>query len=120
MLSRREKKIMQMIYDCCTSKKGTCLMSLPDILSSLPEKDKYTEQEVLDTIKSIALDDYIEALPTEKKGVLMYLFTLKTKGFAFKRELITEKRALYYKLIISGVGALITGIIAIIIRIIVK
>jgi len=95
-------------------------MSPLDILSSLSKKDKYLEREVLDIIKSIALDDYIEALPTEKKGELMYLFTLKTKGFAFKRELMMQKRALYYKLIFSGAGAIVTGIIAIIIRIIIK
>ena len=120
MLSRREKKVMLIIYECCVNKKGTCLMSPLDILNNLSKKDKYSEREVLNIIKSIDLDDYIEALPTEKKGELLYLFTLKTKGLAFKRELITQKRALYYKLILSGAGALVTGIIAIIIRVIIK
>jgi len=92
-------------------------MSPQDILKSLPKKDKYSGREILDIIKSIALDDYIEALPSEKKGELIYLFTLKTKGIAFKRELVTQKRALYYKLIFSALGALVTGLIAVIIKI---
>lgn len=95
-------------------------MSPSTILESLPNKDKYLEAEIIDIIKSLALDDYLEALPTEKKGELIYLFTLKAKGFAFKREIVTQKRALYNKLIISAAGALITGLIAIIIRLIIK
>lgn len=120
MLSKREKKVMQIIYDCCISRKGTCLIPLNDILKNLPKKDDYSQKEVLGIIKSVSLDDYIEALPTEKKGELLYLFTLKTKGFAFKRELVTQKRALYYKLALSTAGALITGLVAIIIKLIVK
>lgn len=120
MLNRREKKVMHIIYDCSINNKGTCLMSPFAIMEKLPVKDKFLEDEIIDIIKSLALDDYIEALPTEKKGELMYLFTLKAKGEAFKREIITQRRALYNKLWISAAGALITGLVAIIIRIVIK
>ena len=120
MLSQREKKIMSIIYDCCTSNNGKCLMSPWTIMEKLSKKDKFYEDEIIDIINRVSLDDYVEALPTEKKGELMYLFTLKTKGEAFKRELVMQRRALYNKLILSGVGALVAGVVAIILRTIFK
>lgn len=124
MLNRKEKKVMEVIFSNC-DKKGVCLISLKDVVEGANSKLKFkfdffkkqaalTEDEVLEIINNIALDNYFELLPTEKKGEQMYLFTLKEKGIAFKRELVNERRVFYYRIFLSAAGAVVAGLIAII------
>jgi len=125
MLSRKEKKVMEVIFSHC-DKKGACLMSLDNLAEEVNAKLKpkfnilkkeyeLSLDQILELIKNIALDDYFEYLPTEKKGEQMYLFTLKEKGVAFERELVNERRALYRKIYLSVIGAIVAGIVGLLI-----
>ena len=122
MLNRKEKKVMEVIFSTC-DKKGACLVSLNDIvektnsklkfkLNIFAKQSKLSQNEILEIINNIALDNYFEFLQTEKKGELMYLFTLKEKGIAFKRELVNERRVFYYRIYLAAAGAIVAGLIA--------
>ncbi|MCL1901090.1 MAG: hypothetical protein FWG51_01695 [Firmicutes bacterium] len=113
---------MEVIFSKC-DKDGACLVSFADIVEGTNSKLKLkfnffkkqtllSEEEVLEMIKNIALDNYFEFLPTEKKGEQMYLFTLKDKGVAFKRELVNERRVFYYRIYLAAAGAIVAGLIA--------
>jgi|GEM_PF-845142 len=122
MLNRKEKKVMEVIFSKC-DKNGSCLVPLADIVEGTNFKLKLnfgffkkqsllSENDILEIIKDIALDNYFEFLQTEKKGEQMYLFTLKEKGVAFKRELVNERRVFYYRILLAAAGAVVAGLIA--------
>lgn len=113
MLSKRESEVMNAVYTLCRN-GGVCLISPAELLSLLPPKKKYTEEQVEKILGELALDDYFQLLSSERKGEKMYVISLHASGYAFQRYTLQQKRDLVLKLgwaIASAVIAFLVGVI---------
>ncbi len=113
MLSRAETEVMNTVYSLC-HEKGVCLISPAELLSLLPQRKTYTEEGVERILNELALDDYFELLSSERKGEKMYVISLRTNGYAFKRYFAQLRRDGMVKIfwaVASAVVAFIVGLI---------
>ena len=111
MLNRRESEVMGAVYSLC-QEKGICLVSPSELLSLLPPRRKYTEEQVEKILSALALDDYFELLSSERKGEKMFVISLHANGYAYKRCSVQMKRDMTMKLawaIASAVVAFLVG-----------
>ena len=102
---------MNAVYSLC-HEKGICLISPAELLSLLPPRKKYTEEQVDKILSNLALDDYFQLLSSERKGEKMYVISLHPTGYAFKRNSLQQKRAVALRLgwaIASAVIAFLVG-----------
>ena len=88
---------MGAVYTLCEG-KGICLISPTDLISLLPSRKKYTEEQVEKILGALALDDYFELLSSERKGEKMYVISLHASGYAYKRCSLQQKRDVALKL----------------------
>lgn len=115
MLTKSEKEIMNAVYSLCNGNEK-CLVSVFDILSVLPPKSDFTVDKVESIMKTLELDDYFEVIMSERKGEKVYVITLHNNGVAFKREIIQERRSVYFKVALSVGGAILTFIVGMILK----
>ena len=102
---------MGAVYTLCEG-KGICLISPTDLISLLPSRKKYTEEQVEKILGALALDYYFELLSSERKGEKMYVISLHASGYAYKRCSLQQKRDVALKLgwaIASAVIAFLVG-----------
>ena len=57
MLNKKETEIMNTVYELC-HEKGVCLIAPTELLSLLPQRRNYTEEQVETILNELALDDY--------------------------------------------------------------
>lgn len=113
MLSKQESEVMNVVYNL-SAEKGICLVSPTELLDLLPAKRSYTEDSLDKVLSELALDDYFELLSSERKGEKMYVISLRSNGYAFKRYYTQIKRDVALKLgwaIASAVVAFLVGLI---------
>ena len=113
MLNTREMELMNMVYELC-HEKGVCLISPTELLSMLPPRKNYTEEQVEEILNGLALDDYFELLASERKGEKMYVISLRANGYAFKRCFAQRRRDAMAKIfwaVTSAVLAFLVGVI---------
>ena len=113
MLNKKESEVMNAIYEL-SAEKGVCLVSPSELLALLPPRGRYTEDVLEKILEALALDDYFELLSSERKGEKMYVISMRTNGYAFKRGYIQMKRDMAMKIfwaITSAVIAFIVGLI---------
>lgn len=113
MLNRRESEVMRAVYGIC-NEKGICLISPQELLALLPQKRKYSEEQLDRILGELALDDYFELLSSERKGEKMYVISLHASGYAFKRYAMQQKRDFVFKVtwaVASAVIAFLVGLI---------
>ena len=111
MLNRQESEVMNAVFTL-SHEKGICLVSPTELLSALPARKNYTEEQLEKILGALALDNYFELLSSERKGEKMYVISLRSNGYAYKRCSLQQKRDLAMKLgwaIASAVIAFIVG-----------
>ncbi len=113
MLNRRESEIMNAVYSLCRD-EGVCLISPAELMSLLPAKRRYTQEQVEKILNSLALDDYFQLLSSSRKGEKMYVISLHANGYAFPRFNVQQRRNFAVKLgwaITSAIIAFLVGFI---------
>ncbi len=113
MLTKKETEVMDRIYTLC-HEKGVCLISPSELLSLLPVRKSYTEEGVEGILQELALDGYFELLSSERKGEKMYVISLRSNGYAFKRSYEQLRRDALVKIfwaVASAVVAFLVGIV---------
>lgn len=111
MLNRRENEVMNTVYSLC-HEKGICLISPAELLSLLPARKKYTEEQLERILGELALDNYFELLSSDRKGEKMYVISLRSNGYAFKRCYVQMRRDFTVKIfwtVASAVLAFLVG-----------
>lgn len=86
MLNRREKIVMQYLFDTCNANSGKCLVSAQDISTSIYSKIDLNEFEIDEIIKNLILDGYVDVIYSDKKGKKIYCVTLTEQGQGFARQ----------------------------------
>lgn len=115
MLSKRENEIMNAVYALC-HEKGVCLVSPAELLALLPLRKNYTEENLEELLRQLALDDYFELLFSERKGEKMYVLSLRTKGQAYKRCSIQQKRDVAVKMLLAVASAVVAFVVGLILK----
>lgn len=113
MLNKKENEVMRAVYSLA-HEKGICLLSPAELLSLLPPRKKYTEQEVEKILNELALDNYFELLSSERKGEKMYVISLRANGYAYERCSLQQRRDVALRLfwaIASAVVAFAVGLV---------
>ena len=110
-LNKKEKALMRAIYLEAEKRDGLCLMTPIDILSQIPYDIDFKEAELESTLKILEMDDYLDKVNSDKKGSLVYCITLHKKGLAFKRREDLFRRNIYFKIGITIVFAILSGIV---------
>lgn len=111
VLNRRESEVMGAVYTLCEG-RGICLISPTELLSLLPVRKKYTEEQLDKILSALALDDYFELLSSERKGEKMYVISLHSSGYAYKRCELQRRRDFVLKIgwaILSATIAFLVG-----------
>ncbi len=113
MLNRQEMEVMNEVYSLC-HEKGVCVISPAELLAMLPPRKQYTEEGLENILSELSLDGYFELLSSERKGEKMYVISLRSSGYAFKRYFAQMRRDGMVKLfwaVTSAVVAFLVGII---------
>ena len=105
LLNKKEKAVMKIIHKKASENNGVCLITPHEILTQIPYKLAFKKEDLAPTLRSLALSDYFEVIESNKKGELVYCVTLHGKGQAFLRDLQSERKAVYMKIILSVCGA---------------
>lgn len=111
---------MKVIFDKAMAKEGVCLVNQIDLLQNIPYTLDFKREDLEPSLKALMLEGYFEVLDTEKKGEKYYCITLMPTGLEMARRLISEKRAIKFKIILVISGCLLSYIISQIIAVISK
>ena len=98
MLSKKEKIIMQYIFDKCSGKESV-LISPDELANLLKPKYDLTNPEIKVLVDNLVLDGLITMILSDKKGNPIYCISLDKKGESYERDRKNEKQTLI-KLII--------------------
>ncbi len=104
---------MGVVYSLC-HEKGVALVAPSELLAMLPRKKRYTEERLDEILHELSLDDYFELLSSERKGEKMYVISLRSNGFAFKRYFAQMRRDAAVKIfwaVASAVVAFVVGLV---------
>ncbi len=101
MLNKKEKAVMKSIYYNSVDKNGVCLLRPIEVLNDISPKIEIKGNDLNKIIRDLELDDYYEVVESKKKGETVWCFTLHQKGHAFYREILNEKRWVYFKISMS-------------------
>ena len=115
MLSKRETEVMNTVYEI-SHEKGVCLISPEELLSMLPAGRGYTEAQVEEILNELALDNYFELLSSERKGEKMFIISLRTNGYAFKRCFAQMKRDAAVKMLWAVASAIVAFLVGVILK----
>ena len=115
MLNNLEKAIMLLLYDRCANKESVLLSPSQIIISLLP-KYQVTQNQLDKIINNLVLDGYIDVINSDNKGKPIYCVSLKMKGIAFKRDLVTQAKNNRYLLIRTIILAVISVTVTLILR----
>ena len=106
---------MNMVYNLC-HEKGVCLISPGELLAMLPPRKEYTEEQVEGILNGLALDDYFELLSSERKGEKMYVLSLRSKGQAYRRCSLQQRRDIAVKMLLAVASAVVAFVVGLILR----
>ena len=110
MLNRKEKAVMQFIYNQCLEKES-CLISFTSLFNAVNQKKQISESELSKILTELEYDDYFDAIYSDKKGEKFIFITMHNKGKGFLRELKQIKRTLYFRIALSLGGAVLAFIL---------
>ena len=116
MLNRKEKIIMQYLFDTCMSNDNKCLLSAKDISVAVYSKVDMTEYEVDEIIKNLSLDEYIDVIYSDKKGQTVYCISLDEKGKAFAREKHNNKVTINMLILRTVLLAILSFVVGLILK----
>ena len=114
MLSKKERRVMQYIYEVSVQKNNSCILSPLDIAHAVQPKYDLKEVEINEIINGLVLDNYISVVYSDKNGKTVYCINLKQKGEAFERELKNKKKTwgmLITRTVLLAVLSFIVGVV---------
>lgn len=101
VLGRKEKVLMNVVYkQASRSANGQCLITPFDMLSRIPYRVDFRENDLEETLNQLVLDNYFEYEKAKKStGDLMYCITLKDNGISYLRDKAVSKRKLIFRIV---------------------
>lgn len=95
MLTKKEKYIMEYVFQKCSNKKS-CLITPREVISFAADKYLIYPTELEKIMNNLSYDNYIELVKSDKRGEPIFCVSLKMKGEGFHRELVNNKRTWWF------------------------
>ena len=115
MLTKQENEVMNAVYSLC-HEKGICLVSPTELLAMLPIRKKITLEKLEDLLNQLAFDQYFELLSSERKGEKMYVISLRSNGYAYKRCSQQQRRNMAMKMLWAVASAVVAFLVGVLLR----
>lgn len=109
-LNKKQKAVMNVIFSEARKNDGQCVLKHDDILTAIPYKTEFAEEELAPTLNSLKLDGYIEYEEAKKKGERVYCIILTTAGKGYEREKKRDRVKVYRKVAVV-IGTAVLGVI---------
>ena len=116
-LNRKENEVMRAVFTLSEGKERF-LISPYDLAAFLPAKGNYNEETLERTLRALELDGYFDFVPSDRKGEKVYVIHMREAGLAFQRSDTQRKRSVYFRWGVAAVGAVITFIIGLVLKLI--
>lgn len=117
MLSKKEKIIMQYIFDKCSGKESV-LISPDELANLLKPKYDLTNPEIKVLVDNLVLEGLITMILSDKKGKPIYCISLDKKGESYERDRRNEKQTLIKLIIRTILLAVLSTLVGIILKLI--
>ena len=114
MLSKKENRVMGVLYSAAKDKKSV-LISPIDLLK-LAGPDNVTLTELEKIVVALNQDGYYDLVYSDRHGETVYCITLTEKGKAYKRDALVMKRNLIFRLGLSVGLAVLSFLIGLILK----
>lgn len=114
MLSKLERKVMNVIYYKCQQKDP--LLISPQDLKKIASVDVITCAEIQKIVENLYSDGYFDLVFTEKHGETLYCISLLKKGKGYIRAQQEFRRNLVFRVILSAGLAVMSFIIGLILK----
>ena len=103
LLGKKEKVLMNIVYkQASRSSNGQCLVTPLDLLSKIPYRVDFKEQDLEETLNQLVLDRYFECDTAKTpSGDVMYCITLRENGISYMRDKRVSRRKLVVRIIIT-------------------
>ena len=115
MLNKKEISVMRTVYDVCTKNNDSGIITDDFIIQSTPEKYKFDATKVDAILNQLEYDGYFQCTKSDRNGETVNVITLKSKGKAFKRELIQRRRELInsfiWRIVFAALGAVVALVV---------
>lgn len=118
-LNKKEDEVMNAVFTL-SGGKDRVLVSPAELIAMLPPKSDYDEVKLERVLRALELDGYFQMIASDRKGERMYVFHLQAAGLAYKRSDYQRKRAVCFRWGVAAVGAVITALIGLLFKIILK
>ena len=115
-LTKKEKAVMRALFNEAKLRDGVCLVTPIDILSEIPYKLDFREEELKPILVNLQNDDYFDYVESDKKGELTYCITLHKKGLNFKRWQELFRKSIYFKIGLTILFAILSYCIGLLIK----
>ncbi len=112
-LTRRECDVMSAVYTLSGGKER--FLCTPSEISALTRSR--CEGESLERIlRALELDGYFDLLPSARKGERIFVIHMRGAGLRFRRAGHIRRRSILFRWCVAAVGAVITFLIGILLR----
>lgn len=116
-LNRRENEVMRAVFELSEGKERF-LVSPYEIAAVLPSKNGYNEEALERTLRALELDGYFDFVPSDRKGEKTYVIHMREAGLAYKRSDLQRRRSVWFRWGVAAVGAVITFLIGLLLRLV--
>ncbi len=114
-LNKREDAVMNAVFTLSAGRER--LIAAPyDILALLPPKLKFDEEKLERVLRDLGLDGYFELIFSDRKGERVYVLHLTSRGLNFRRQDRQLKRSVWFRWGVAAIGAVITALIGMLLR----
>ena len=115
MLNKKEIAVMRAVYDVCAKNNDSGIISDDFIIQSTPEKYNFDAAKVDAILNQLEYDGYFQCTKSDRNGETVNVITLKSKGKAFKRELLMRRRELintfFWRIVFAAAGAVVALVV---------
>ena len=101
---------MNIIYgQASRSPNGQCLLTPLDLLTKIPYRVEFKENEIDEIMNQLVLDNYFSyERAMRKNGDVNYIITLKENGVSFMRDKQVAQRKLIFRVIVTVIFAILS------------
>jgi len=103
ILDKKEKFLMNTIYaQASRSPNGQCLVAPLDLLTKIPYRVEFKENELDEVMNQLVLDKYFEYEKAKRgSGDTNYIITLKDNGISYIRDRKVARTKLIFRIILT-------------------